>query len=61
MIISKGYFMSRIVCILKRTLSGGRTYHVNLREHGCTCGKLLIYGFPCSHILTVYKAHSIDF
>ena len=36
----------------KKISSGRRTYHVNLCEHGCTCGKTLIYGFPCSHILT---------
>ena len=36
----------------KRTSSSRRTYRVNLCEHGCTCGKPLIYGFPCSHILT---------
>ncbi|RVW49210.1 hypothetical protein CK203_087466 [Vitis vinifera] len=28
----------------KKTSSGGRTYRVNLREHGCTCGKTLIDG-----------------
>ena len=37
----------------KKVLSGRRTYCVNLHEYGCTCGKTLIYGFPCSHILTM--------
>ena len=45
----------------KKTSSGGRTYHVNLYEHGCTCGKTLIYGFPCSHILAVCHFRLIDF
>nr|CAN80015.1 hypothetical protein VITISV_030080 [Vitis vinifera] len=45
----------------KNTSSDGRTYRVNLHEHGCTCGKTLIYGFPCSHILTACHFRSIDF
>ncbi|KAL6332220.1 hypothetical protein AAG906_001935 [Vitis piasezkii] len=45
----------------KKTSSGGRTHRVNLREHGCTCGKTLIYGFPCSHILAACHFRSIDF
>ena len=45
----------------KKTSSSGRTYRVNLRDHGCTCGKTLIYGFPCSHILATCHFRSIDF
>ncbi|RVX23680.1 hypothetical protein CK203_000755 [Vitis vinifera] len=45
----------------KKTSSGGRTHRVNLREHVCTCGKTLIYGFPCSHILAACHFRSIDF
>ncbi|KAL6318547.1 hypothetical protein AAG906_000625 [Vitis piasezkii] len=45
----------------KKTSFGGRTYRVNLHEHGCTCGKTLIYGFPCSHILAACHFRSIDF
>ncbi|KAL6323216.1 hypothetical protein AAG906_029223 [Vitis piasezkii] len=45
----------------KKTSSSGRTYHVNLRENGCTCGKTLIYGFPCSHILAACHFRLIDF
>ncbi|KAL6328847.1 hypothetical protein AAG906_003864 [Vitis piasezkii] len=30
-------------------------------SHGCTCGKTLIYGFPCSHILVACHFRSIDF
>ena len=29
----------------------GRTHCLNLHEKNCTCGKTLIYGFPCSHII----------
>ena len=49
----------RLVGVVKK--HGGRTYHVNLCEHGCTCGKTLIYGFPNSHILATCLFHSIDF
>ncbi|XP_034689192.1 uncharacterized protein LOC117917075 [Vitis riparia] len=45
----------------KKTSSGGRTHRVNLREHGCTCGKTLIYGFSCSHFLAACHFRSIDF
>ncbi|RVW77287.1 hypothetical protein CK203_050145 [Vitis vinifera] len=45
----------------KKTSSGGRTHRVNLREHVCTCGKTLIYGFPCSLILAACHFRSIDF
>ena len=45
----------------KKTSFGGRTYRVNLREHGCTCGKTLIYGFPCGHILAACHFRSIEF
>ena len=39
----------------------GRTHHLNLNNHKCTCGKTLIYGFPCSHIIATCQFHSIDF
>ena len=29
-----------------------RTHRLNLHDKKCTCGKTLIYGFPCSHIIT---------
>ena len=29
----------------------GRTQRLNLHDQKCTCGKTLIYGFPCSHII----------
>ena len=45
----------------KKTSSSGRTYRVNLCEYGSTCGKTLLYGFPCSHILMACHFHSIDF
>ena len=45
----------------KKTSSGGQTYRVNLRELGCTCGKTLIYGFSCSHLLAACHIRSIDF
>ncbi|KAL6321966.1 hypothetical protein AAG906_035881 [Vitis piasezkii] len=48
----------------KGTKSGstrGRTYRINLQEYACTCGKTLIYGFPCSHILAACHFRSVDF
>ena len=30
----------------------GRTQRLNLHGKICTCGKTLIYGFPCSYIIT---------
>ena len=32
-------------------LKSGRTQRLNLHDKKCTCGKTLIYGFPCSHII----------
>ena len=29
----------------------GRIHNLNLNDKKCTCGKTLIYGFPCSHII----------
>ena len=29
----------------------GRMQCLNLHDQKCTCGKALIYGFPCSHII----------
>ena len=29
----------------------GRTHRLNLHNKKCTCGKTLIYGFSCSHII----------
>ena len=29
----------------------GRKHRLNLHDIKCTCGKTLIYGFPCSHII----------
>ena len=29
----------------------GRTHCLNLHDRKCTCGKTLIYGFSCSHII----------
>ena len=39
----------------------GRTHRLNLHDHKCTCGKTLIYGFPCSHIIATCQFRSIDF
>ena len=39
----------------------GRTHHLNLQEKKCTCGKSLIYGFPCNHIITTCQHRSVDF
>ena len=45
----------------KSSSTGGQTYRVNLHEHACTCGNILIYGFPCSHILAPCHFLSVDF
>ncbi|RVX16705.1 Serine/threonine-protein phosphatase 7 long form-like [Vitis vinifera] len=45
----------------KSSSTRGRTYRVNLQEYACTCGKTLIYGFPCSHILAACHFRSVDF
>ena len=38
-----------------------QTHRLKLHDHKCTCGKTLIYGFPCSHIITTCQFHSIYF
>ena len=38
-----------------------RTHHLNLHEKKCTCGKTLIYGFPCSHIIAACQHRCVDF
>ncbi|RVW75039.1 Serine/threonine-protein phosphatase 7 long form-like [Vitis vinifera] len=45
----------------KSSSTRGRTYRINLQEYACTCGKTLIYGFPCSHILAACHFRSVDF
>ena len=45
----------------KSSSTRGRTYRINLQEYTCTCGKTLIYGFPCSHILAACHFRSVDF
>ena len=39
----------------------GRTHRVNLNEKTCTCVKTLIYGFPCSHIISACQHRCVDF
>ena len=39
----------------------GRTHRLNLHEKKCTCGKTLIYGFPCSHMIAACKHRCVDF
>ena len=39
----------------------GRTQHLNLQDQKCTCGKTLIYRFPCSHIIIACKNRCVDF
>ena len=39
----------------------GRTHRLNLHEKKCTCGKTLIYGFPCSHIIATCQHRCVDF
>ena len=42
-------------------LRSGRTQRLNLHDQKCTCGKTLIYGFPCSHIITACQHRCVDF
>ena len=42
-------------------LRSGRTHRLNLHEKICTCGKTLIYGFPCSHIIAACQHCCVDF
>ena len=39
----------------------GRTQCLNLYDQKCSCGKTLIYGFPCSHIIVAYQHRCVDF
>ena len=39
----------------------GRTHRLNLHDKKCTCGKTLIYGFPCSHIMAACQHRCVDF
>ena len=39
----------------------GRIHHFNLNEKKCTCGKTLIYGFSCSHIIAACHHRCVDF
>ena len=42
-------------------LRSGRTQLLNLHDKKCTCGKTLIYGFPCSHIIAACQHRCVDF
>ena len=42
-------------------LRSGRTQGLNLYDHKCTCGKTMIYGFPCSHIIATCQYQCVDF
>ena len=39
----------------------GCIHHLNLNDKKCTCGKTLIYGFPCSHIIAACQHRCVDF
>ena len=39
----------------------GQTHRLNLHDKKCTCGKTLIYGFPCSHIIAACQHRCVDF
>ena len=39
----------------------GRTHRLNFQEKKCACGKTLIYGFPCSHIIAACQHRCVDF
>ena len=42
-------------------LRSGRTHRLNLHNKNCTCGKTLVYGFPCSHIIATCQHRCVDF
>ena len=42
-------------------LRSGRTHCLNLHDKKCTCGKFMIYGFPCSHIIAACQHRCVDF
>ena len=39
----------------------GQTHCLNLHDHKCICGKTIINGFPCSHIIAACQFRSVDF
>ena len=39
----------------------GRTQCLNLHDQKCTCGKTIIYGIPCSHIIAACQHQCVDF
>ena len=39
----------------------GRIHYLNLNDKKCTCGKTLIYGFPCGHIIATCQHRCVDF
>ena len=39
----------------------GRTQRLNLHDQKCTCGKTLIYGFSCNHIIATCRHRCVDF
>ena len=39
----------------------GCIHHLNLNDKKFTCGKTLIYGFPCSHIIAACQHRCVDF
>ena len=41
-------------------LRNGLIHHLNLNDKKCTCGKTLIYGFPCSHIIAACQRRCVD-
>ena len=38
----------------------GLIHQLNLNDKKCTCGKTLIYGFPCSHITAACQHRCVD-
>ena len=42
-------------------LRSGQTHQLNLHDKKCTCGKILIYEFLCSHIITACQHQCVDF
>ena len=57
----RGQFHVKTNKSTKSSSTCSRTYRINLQEYTCTCGKTLIYGFPCSHILAACHFRSVDF
>jgi hypothetical protein len=59
-----GRGLYRIITPVRRvhgTRKGGRTHTVNLELKGCTCGKMQLLHYPCSHVLAACAYRALDY